>query len=124
MHFLWVKKAESILWDAIEDLLKGLDAVKCVEESFGIRMKRKNAVRMSHNFSVPVHWKEYYKAVQVALLTAKKALQDARIKSDSFGYNKGISFGTTLGAIAEDAIAYEFQIKGMRNTLGLACASI
>ncbi|MBD5534795.1 MAG: beta-ketoacyl-[acyl-carrier-protein] synthase family protein [Lachnospiraceae bacterium] len=136
-----------------ENLLKGLDAVKCVEESFGIRLKRKNAVQMSHDFSVPVHWKEYYKAVQVALLTAKKALQDARIKPDAFGYNMGISFGTTLGAIAEiqkdycdggskgylhinknkliqfsyntimDAIAYEFRIKGMRNTLGLACAS-
>lgn len=130
-----------------ENLLNGLQAVKTVEHNFDIHLKRKNAVQMSHDFSVLLQWNEYCKAVQVALITAQKALQDARIQSDSLGYDMGISFGTTLGAIAEiqldycngdfkdytyidkkklvqfsyniimDAIAHEFQIKGMRNTL-------
>lgn len=135
------------------NLLRGCSAIETIKNLKYESIKRRNAAQIRHSIPIPEKWNTYCRAVQIALFAADKAISDAKMDTESNEYNMGISFGTTLGAIPEiqeqyceagadklsvidkqallqfsyntimDTMAYEFHIKGMRNTLGLACAS-
>lgn len=136
-----------------ENLVNGCSAINTIETMKYESIRRRNAAQIKLPIPIPTKWNNYCRAVQIALFAAEKAIIDAKIEIESNEYNIGICFGTTLGAIPEiqkqycevgadklskideqvllqfsyntimDTMAYEFHIKGMRNTLGLACAS-
>ncbi|MHB1392533.1 MAG: beta-ketoacyl-[acyl-carrier-protein] synthase family protein [Clostridia bacterium] len=136
-----------------EKLCNGTDATGPITTFVTGNLKSKNAAQIRFPLSVPEEWSDYNRTSQMALIAAKNAIDDALINPDDFGYNMGISIGTLLAGIPEvqklfcidgaqdvsliektqlqqfcysaiaDTVAYEFSIKGIRDTIGIACAS-
>ncbi|MGE5632573.1 MAG: beta-ketoacyl-[acyl-carrier-protein] synthase family protein [Caulobacteraceae bacterium] len=136
-----------------EKLCSGTDATGPIETYITDNFRRKNTAQIRFPLPVPDCWSNYNRALQMALIAAGSALEDSLIKPVEYGDRMGLSIGTLLGGIPEvqkqyyisgandisdvektqlqqfcysaaaDAIAYEFGINGIRNTIGVACAS-
>lgn len=116
------------------------------------RLKRKYAVTIPYDITIPSKWIKYGKGIQWALLATQKALSDARIEYQNGIEKAGICLGSMLGQVPDfqktycqalknnrdmnisdlcqfpmeylsDIIAKEFHVSGIRELISMVCVS-
>lgn len=80
------------------------------------RLKRKYAVTIPHDVTIPAKWKKYEKGIQRALLTTQQALNDARMDYQNGIEKAGICLGSMLGQVPHFQKSY---YQALKNDLGM-----